>query len=247
MIIGIDVLIIEKRITSSRFVVKDKYSVETMMDQELPPLQPSQVLGVLIPGGVVRTDFVPTDATGMKFSLALSGISGKDIASVSELIFFLLPGVSLPPDHGALLYWQIISTPDQNSMSSTPFSGPTTTEFELVGAITNQRPSDSFRTGWATNETLASLVNSVSSTITINLGVSIEHISSIQNIGAVKDDTTNVAKKIAMNLFNFMQSFDTGGGGGGNMIVPMNVFERWLSRFEAKQRQDPNFFMKDDL
>ena len=218
-----------------------------MMDQELSPQQPSQVLGVLIPGGVVRTDFVPTDATGMKFSLALSGISGKDIASVSELIFFLLPGVNLPPDHGALLYWQIISTPDQNSMSSTPFSdqGPTTTEFELVGAITNQRPSDSFRTGWATNETLASAINSVNSTITINLGVSIEHISNIQNIGAVKDDTTNVAKKIAMNLFNFMQSFDTGGGAGGNMIVPMNVFERWLSRFEAKQRQDPNFFMKD--
>lgn len=218
------------------------------MDQEqLPPQQPSQVLGVLIPGGVVRTDFVPTDATGMKFSLALSGISGKDIASVSELIFFLLPGVNLPPDHGALLYWQIISTPDQNSMSSTPFSdqGPATTEFELVGAITNQRPSDSFRTGWATNETLVSAINSVNSTITINLGVSIEHISNIQNIGAVKDDTTNVAKKIAMNLFNFMQSFDTGGGGGGNMIVPMNVFERWLSRFEAKQRQDPNFFMKD--
>lgn len=238
-------LIIEERITSSRFVVKDKYSVETMMeDQELPPQQPSQVLGVLIPGGVVRTDFVPTDATGMKFSLALSGISGKDIASVSELIFFLLPGVNLPPDHGALLYWQIISTPDQNSMSFSD-QGPTTTEFELVGAITNQRPSDSFRTGWATNETLASAINSVNSTITINLGVSIEHISNIQNIGAVKDDTTNVAKKIAMNLFNFMQSFDTGGGGGGNMIVPMNVFERWLSRFEAKQRQDPNFFMKD--
>lgn len=238
--------IIKKRTTSSRFVAKDIYSIETMMDQELPPQQPC-VLGVLIPGGVVRTDFVPTDATGMKFSLALSGISGKDIASVSELIFFLLPGVSLPPDHGALLYWQIISTPDQNSMSSTPFSdqGPTTTEFELVGAITNQRPSDSFRTGWATNETLASAINSVSSTITINLGVSIEHISNIQNIGAVKDDTTNVAKKIAMNLFNYMQSFDTGGGGGGNMIVPMNVFERWLSRFEAKQRQDPNFFMKD--
>ena len=216
-----------------------------MMNQA--PQPPSQLLGVLIPGGVVRTDFLPTDPSMMKFSLALEGISGKDLISVSELIFFLLPGVSLPPDHGAILYWQIISTPsNQNTMDSTPFSdhGPTATEFELVGAITNQRPSDSFRTGWATNETLATAINSVSSTITINLGVSIEHISNIQNIGAVKDDTTHVAKKIAMNLFNFMQSFDSGVG-GGNMIVPKNVFERWLSRFEAKQRQDPNFFMKD--
>jgi len=210
--------------------------------------QPLQVLGVLIPGGVVRTDFVPTDQSGTKFSLVLSGISGKDIASVSELVFFLLPGVNLPQDHGAMLYWQIMSTPDQSSMDSTPFSvqGSTITEFELVGAITNERPSGSFRTGWATNETLSAAINSVSSSITINLGVSIEHISNIQNIGAIKNDTTHVAKKIAVNLFNFMSSFDDGSGGGGNIVVPKNVFDRWLSRFEAKARVDPNFFMKDE-
>jgi len=209
--------------------------------------QPLQVLGVLIPGGVVRTDFVPTDQSGTKFSLVLSGISGKDIASVSELVFFLLPGVNLPQDHGAMLYWQIISTPDQSFMDSTPFSdqGSTMTEFELVGAITNERPSGSFRTGWATNETLSTAINSVSSSITINLGVSIENISNIQNIGAVKNDTTHVAKKISLNLYNFMSSYDDGSGGGGNIVVPKNVFDRWLSRFEAKARVDPNFFMKD--
>lgn len=210
--------------------------------------QPSQVLGVLIPGGGVRTDFLPTDNSGTKFSLVLSGISGADIASVSDLVFFLLPGVNLPIDHGAMLYWQIISAPDQTSMDSTPFSNqpsPTMTEFELVGAITNDRPSGSFRTGWATNETLSTAINSISSSITINLGVSIEHISNIKNVGAMNDNTTHVAKKIALNLFNFMSSFDDGSGGGGNIVVPKNVFDRWLSRFEAKARIDPNFFMKD--
>lgn len=206
--------------------------------------QPSQVLGVLIPGGVVRTDFIPSDPSGTKFTLALSGISGKDISSVSELVFFLLPGVSLPQDHGAMLFWQIVST-SNNSMSNTPFSAAsTTTEFELVGAITNQKPSGAFRTGWATNETLTAAINSPSATITINLGVSIEPMSSVQNIGMMPDKTTHVAKKIAIDLFNYMQSFDTGGGGGGNMIVPKNIFERWMSRFEAKARVDPNFFMK---
>lgn len=63
----------------------------------------SQTFGVLIPGGVVRTDFTATDASGTKFALTLSGISGSDISTVSELVFFLLPGVSLPPDHGAML------------------------------------------------------------------------------------------------------------------------------------------------
>ncbi|KAL7446264.1 hypothetical protein ACHAXH_009714 [Discostella pseudostelligera] len=207
----------------------------------------SQLLGILIPGGVVRTDFAPSDASGTKFTLALSGISGKDIVSVSELVFFLLPGIPLPPDHGALLFWQVVSIPASNVMSSTPFSAgastATTTDFELVGAITNNKPSGVFRTGWATNETLSIAINSpYSSTITINLGVSIEPISTIDNMGMIQDKTTHVAMKIAMDLFNYMQSFNT--GSGGNMIVPNNVFDRWMKRFESKTRVDPNFFMK---
>jgi hypothetical protein len=206
---------------------------------------PSQVLGVLIPGGVVRTDFSPSDPSGTKFTLALTGISGSDISAVSELVFFLLPGVQLPHDHGALLYWQIISTPPSNSMSSTPFSsGVNTTEFELVGAIANHKPSGVFRTGWATNETISAVIKSPSSNVTINLGVSIEPMSSVQNMGMIQDKTTHLAMKIAMDLFNYMQSFDTGVGGGGNMLVPKNVFDRWMSRFEAKARVDPNFLMK---
>ena len=103
----------------------------------------SQVLGVLIPGGIVRTDFVPSDQSGTKFTLALTGkfflcscelfanllvltvitylipgITGVEIASVSELIFFLLPGVTLPQDHGAMLFWQISSS-SQNPNSKT--------------------------------------------------------------------------------------------------------------------------------
>ena len=205
---------------------------------------PSQVLGVLIPGGVVRTDFIPSDATGTKFTLALSGISGSDISAVTELVFFLLPGVPLPPDHGALLYWQIVSMPASNSMSSTPFStGMITTEFELVGAVANHKPSGVFRTGWATNETIGAALKSPSN-VTINLGVSIEPMSSVQNMGLIQDRTTHVAMKIAMDLFNYMQSFDTGLGGGENMLVPKNVFDRWISRFETKARVDPTFFMK---
>ena len=116
---------------------------------------------MLIPGGVVRTDFMPSDPSGTKFTLALTGISGNDISAVSELVFFLLPGVPLPPDHGALLYWQIVSTPAPNSMSSTPFSsGMLTTEFELVGAIANHNPKPSgvFRAGWATNEAIGAAI-----------------------------------------------------------------------------------------
>jgi len=116
----------------------------------------------------------------------------------------------------------------------------------LVGAIANHKPSGVFRTGWATNETLSAAMNSTSSTVTINLGVSIEPIERISNIGAIQDKTSAVAKKIAEYLFNYMQSFDAGNGGGGNMVVPKNIFERWMSRFESRASRDPNFFMKND-
>lgn len=126
-------------------------------------------------------------------------------------------------------------------MSSTP----TVTEFELVGAISNHKPSGVFRTGWTTNETLSAAMNS-SSTITINLGVSIEPMDQISNVGAIQDKTIHMAKNIAKDLFNYMQSFDAGNGGGGNMVVPKNIFERWISRFESRSSRDPNFFMKNE-
>jgi hypothetical protein len=65
------------------------------------------------------------------------------------------------------------------------------------------------------------------------------------------EDKKNVAKKIATDLFNFLQSFgDTGTGGNvknGWMMVPVNVFDRWFKRFEGKIERDPNFFMKSSV
>jgi hypothetical protein len=52
-----------------------------------------------------------------------------------------------------------------------------------------------------------------------------------------------VAQKIATDLFHFMQSFDTGAV-AGQMVVPNNIFDRWMQRFEARFKRDPNFFMK---
>ena len=114
-----------------------------------------------------------------------------------------------------------------------------------MGAIANHKPSGVFRTGWATNETLSSAIHSpCGSVVTINLGVSIEPLENISNVGAMPDKTVHVAKNIALDLFNYMQSFDTGSGGAGNMVVPKSVFDRWMARFESKFRLDPNFFNK---
>ena len=211
----------------------------------LVPTRPppaAALFGVVCPGTPVRTDFVPADASGLKFAMAL-----VHPALVGDLAFFFLPGAieSLPPQHGALLYWQATTV-----TSGSPMPLTETTGFELLGAISPDRPSAILRTSWGTNDVLAAHASSPNTnvSITINLGVSIEPLSNIANLQISEkgaEDRLNVAKKIAKNLFTFMQSFDDTSRPGW-MTVPTNVFERWLTRFENKSRVDPNFFMKSE-
>ena len=83
----------------------------------------------------------------------------------------------------------------------------------------------------------------------ITLGISIEPLSNISNLQILHrgvEDRKNVAKKIATDLFNYLESFDeVGNAKNGLMTVPSNVFERWFKRFEGKLSRDPNFFMKN--
>ena len=210
-----------------------------------PPPQQQQLFGAVVPGCPVRTDFVAADATGLKFTLDLSGLPVPP-SSVPDIALFLLPGAAeaLPPGHGALLYWEAAVTTTGSPMPHTDSTG-----FELLGAVSPDRPSGLFRTGWGSHSALtrAAAVNA-STAVAVTLGISIEPLANIHNlqiVGRGAEDRLDVARKIARNLFNFLQSFDDTSR-SGFMTVPHNVFERWMTRFENKFRVDPNFFMKGD-
>ncbi len=82
----------------------------------------------------------------------------------------------------------------------------------------------------------------------VTFGVSLESLDNIQNLNIKSDQEQRlfVAQRIATDLFQFMQSFDTGGQSQGRMVVPNNIFDRWMKRFEARFRRDPNFFLKSN-
>jgi hypothetical protein len=68
----------------------------------------------------------------------------------------------------------------------------------------------------------------------------------ISNSGV--DDRFAFAYKIAMDLFQYMTSFSVGDATNNNMmVVPMNIFDKWMERFERKYRLDPNFMMKNNI
>jgi protein Hikeshi len=242
------------------------YSLAAQQQQQAP-LQPiggsssssppsSPFFGIIIPGRPVRTDFIPIDPTGRKYTIQLScpGDIPVPLATIREVIFFLLPPAPhqqhtyhtiLPDDHGVILYWQIASATNPNQVS---------TGYELLGTISSETPSAVFHTGWSEHEQTLELASSASPPVIVTFGISIELKSSIQNMisSSVNDSnkaTTSrlfIAQKIAADLYTFMQSFDTGVGSHQQqqMVVPTNIFDRWYQRFEKRFQRDPNFFLK---
>jgi protein Hikeshi len=172
---------------------------------------------------------------------------------VNELCLFLLPGVALPPNAGLLIYWQLES--GQNGPSG----------FELLGSLTPpSRSSDIFRTGWSDHGQFLSV--GPNEPAVVNVGISVEPLDTIHNLTPTNGGNSHlpssggssslssaatsrrplVAHRIAQDLFNFMQSFDTNGATGNQtMAVPANIFDRWWNRFETKLKRDPNFFLKN--
>jgi hypothetical protein len=220
-----------------------------------------QYVGLLIDGLPIRTDFQPIDASGQKFALKLycPGDLPTPISRISEIVLFLMPNVPIPPGYGVMAYWQItaaITTTSPTGQQSQ--QEPPSTGFELLGSLTPSRPSGVFTTGWSDHEQLLE-VSSSGQAVYVTIGVAFEPLGNIQNIQERSGDNSNnnnmtnrrlfVAQKIAMDLFVFMKSFDTGEGGGSgnnsNMVVPKNIFDRWFQRFEARFRRDPNFFLRD--
>ena len=239
--------------------------------QSAPPLTPTPTnaassndtsFGLIVPGRPVQTHFTPVDATGLKFSLRVNYPNDfpGPLHSIHHVVFFLLPTIVLPNDYGVLVYWQI--TDNQTNAS---------TGFELLGACLPEQPSCLFPTKWSTHEQVADLVSNNNNShtggnppLTITFGVSLEPRTTIDNIlgtntsvssngmigAGVNNDEGHrrlyVAKQIANDLYTFLQSFDTGAASSQQlMMVPLNIFERWYQRFEAKFRRDPNFFLRN--
>lgn len=203
-----------------------------------PQVSAPNAFGMLVPGGPVRNDFGPVDGSGTKFALQLR--SPGDLPNpltVNELVFFL--GAPLAAGQGVMVYWQLASGQEQSG-------------FELLGSLTMDQPSQIFRTGWSEHDQFLSL--SPHQPVTVTIGMSIEPLESIRNVANTTSANANarrplVAQKIAQDLYNFMQSFDSSGTGGsnGSMVVPTNIFERWWKRFESKSQRDPSFFLKNSV
>ena len=107
--------------------------------------------------------------------------------------------------------------------------------------MSNMKPSVIVNAGWSLNPS----VNQVN---IVRLLVVVEPASDlIQKMQTVEqvDFRRDFARKIALNLFRFIESFSQGGGRDGAFLrCPQDVLDKWLVRFDEKYKRDPNFILK---
>ena len=174
------------------------------------------MFGIIFEGQPVLLNFTQISETQWTHEVPNGG-------SVNNLTFFL----QSPLSEGYALAL---------SASYYPF-----TSIEFMGAVANERPSDIIHTGWGFKQEVSS--NSV------KLLISMESISTIATLVFNKSNTDIrqvYAKKVALNLFRFMESFNKNTSQQELLVLPCDVLDKWLLRFEAKFRVDPYFVLNTE-
>lgn len=117
-------------------------------------------------------------------------------------------------------------------------------EWQFLTAVSNAKPSVITTTGWPLNP-------AINECKIIRVGISLEPASDIlpkMETLQMVDFRRDFARKIALNLFRFIESFSTGGSGRDAQFLrcPQDVLDRWLIRFDEKYKRDPNFILNSN-
>jgi len=178
--------------------------------------------GIVASGRPVITQFQPIG--GNKFTCTVASP-----ALVPELTVFLLPAFhsAAAQGFGLSVFWCKDGA-----------------NWQLLGSVSGNKPSDIFRTGWPADPELAGCE-------AVQVGVAVEPLQSIE--AAEGHGSPEVGRRlhaahgIAKDLFNYMQSFTQRHqiDGKDYLVLPTDVFNRWMSRFERRYQRDPTFFTKE--
>uniref|UniRef100_A0A7S3CSJ0 Hikeshi-like domain-containing protein n=1 Tax=Strombidium rassoulzadegani TaxID=1082188 RepID=A0A7S3CSJ0_9SPIT len=173
--------------------------------------------GIIVPGLQVSYNY---EQFGDMFVLTV-----PNPGTINVVSFFLNQPIQAE-GMGAALYYS--APPNYDGMT-------------FVGAIANDRPSDIFHTGFSLNPDINQLPE-------LKLIVQLKGFAEIQELVKLAQDTDmqkNYAKKVAINLFNYLKSFDQLSNQSSNLItVPLTALDKWFEKFSRKYDADPNFVYK---
>ncbi|KAK2054904.1 hypothetical protein LY76DRAFT_596508 [Colletotrichum caudatum] len=197
------------------------------------------LFGIVPAGQPLLTD--PTSAPS-ETSFLYSVSAARPFSHITVL---LLPGIILPPNTAAAIYFATAS-----DVSAATATGQTP-NFKFLGGIGTGKESATFKinAGGSTNSS-----DRDTNTDSVMIGVSVEPAESVfsriqelsanrssQSSAASQPSTQLLAQNIIKNAFNFLASFSGTAGPGGVEVVPLKAFEEWWKKFESRVRSDPSF------
>lgn len=205
----------------------------------------SPLFGIVPAGQPIVTD--PTTAPSeSSFLYTISAVR-----PFSHMTIFLLPGISLPDNAAAAIYF---ATAAAVAAASATGQNP---DFKFLGGVGPGKESAIFKINAAPaeNEGVQGIAQEGNN---VMIGISIEDANSVSEriqqkggatsatVGGVKQaqgqpSTTVLAQRIIQNAFNFLAGFSGTAGPGGIEVVPLKAFEEWWKKFEGRVRSDPSF------
>jgi len=167
---------------------------------------------------ITNQNFVQADQT--HWVLDVSTMVKPQYEELKEVALFLPQPGSLDPSMGIGLYVSVGGS-----------------DWSYRGCVTVAHPSDVMPLEWPKNTS--------GGPAAAQIGIAVEPAAELMGkegskLGARED----FAKRVAMDLFNFMQSFSQAAA-GGNIIVPTNCIDRWFTKFSHKFRVDPDFLTRE--
>lgn len=113
-------------------------------------------------------------------------------------------------------------------------------EWQYRGYVSSTHPSEVMPLSWPEQDQPIHVTPG-----TIQLGISLEPYDEVvQKEGTKLASRHEFAKRVGMDLYRYMESFNAGTASGDQLILPSNVLERWFARFEDKFKRDPDFLVR---
>lgn len=207
--------------------------------------------GVIVSGRPIFTDAQVVSQTQFAFQIPSQ-------PSFSHIVVFLLPGITLPDGTAAAVYAQL----------------PGASEFQLLGAIANEKPSAIFKVnskaggpaggGLGDNDVMVDDAALNGNTAPLALGISVEPAQQVvaaleqkkaQDAAAstsvgqgselvLRGRNSITTKVLAQRIIKNCYDFLTSWGTGDT--VPLKAFQSWWQKFENKIELDPEFLERSD-
>eukprot|EP00891_Asterochloris_glomerata_P001593 jgi/Astpho2/1593/e_gw1.00028.60.1_t len=188
---------------------------------------PVAAFGVVFVGSsypVSHEQFARVDATHWVLDVGVT--VNPNYTELKEVALFLLqPGSSVPEGAGLGLYISVGGA-----------------EWQYRGQVSAKHPSEVMPLQWPEPKPSQVIGPGV-----VQLGISMEPQGELeQKEGVQVASRAEFAKRVALDLFRFMESFNVSAA-GDQLVVPANIIERWHDKFVSRLQRDKDFLANAGL